>query len=42
MASVNFDLIIVGAGCVGVSAAYYAVKEGKSVCLIEKGKIGSD
>ena len=37
----NFDLVIVGAGCVGMAAAYYAVKEGKKVCLIEKGIIGS-
>lgn len=38
----NFDLIIVGAGCVGIAAAYYAITEGKKVCLLEKGKIGSN
>jgi glycine/D-amino acid oxidase-like deaminating enzyme len=37
-----FDLVIVGAGCVGVAAAYYAVQKGWSVCLIESQGVNSD
>ena len=37
----NFDLVIVGAGAVGMAAAYYAVKAGRKVCLIESASIGS-
>lgn len=37
-----YDLVIVGAGCVGMAAAYYAVQKGWSVCLVESQGIGSD
>lgn len=42
-----YDLVIVGAGCVGMAAAYYGLKKEKetdpqwSVCLIESQEIGS-
>ncbi len=31
----QFDLIIIGAGCVGMAAAYYAIKKEKKVCIVE-------
>ncbi len=37
----QFDLIIIGAGCVGMAAAYYAIKKGKKVCIVESQTIGS-
>lgn len=37
----QFDLIIIGAGCVGMAAAYYALKSGKKVCVVESQTIGS-
>lgn len=40
-----YDLVIIGAGCVGIAAAYYAIKDKKSlnkICLIDKGKIGKE
>ena len=37
----TYDLVIVGAGCMGVAAAYYAVKRGiTSICIIEQSQIG--
>lgn len=38
--SEKFDLVIIGAGCVGMAAAYYALKMNKTVCIIEKDIIG--
>jgi len=38
----NYDLVIVGAGCVGVAAAYYALKSNQTVALIESSDIYSD
>jgi len=37
----NYDLIIIGGGIVGASAAYYASKENLNVLLIEKDSIAS-
>ena len=43
----DYDLVIIGAGCVGVAAAYYALKDLKgtenqlSVALIERSDIFS-
>jgi glycine/D-amino acid oxidase-like deaminating enzyme len=37
-----YDLIIVGAGCLGVAAAQYASSIGQSVCLIESQQIDSE
>ena len=34
----DFDVIVVGAGCAGASAAYTAAKLGKSVLVIERGE----
>lgn len=39
---INVDLVIIGAGCVGMAAAYYALKSNKTVCIIEKSKIDSE
>ena len=36
-----YDIVIIGGGIVGCSAAYYASKEGKKVLLIEKDSIAS-
>ena len=39
----NYDLVIIGAGCMGIAASYYAIKSGiKNVCIIERALIGSD
>jgi D-amino-acid dehydrogenase len=32
----EFDVIVLGAGVVGVNAAYFALREGKSVCVIDR------
>jgi glycine/D-amino acid oxidase-like deaminating enzyme len=32
----NFDLIVVGAGIVGLAHAYTAAKRGLSVCVVER------
>ena len=37
----EYDLVIIGAGCVGMAMAYTARKEGKKCLLLEKQKIGS-
>jgi thioredoxin reductase (NADPH) len=34
------DLIIIGAGCAGLTAALYAARAGKSVLIFEKESIG--
>jgi D-amino-acid dehydrogenase len=31
----DFDVIVLGAGVVGINTAYYALREGKSVCVID-------
>ena len=36
-----YDLIIVGAGCMGAAMAYHARKNGKTCLLLEKESIGS-
>ncbi|MHC8288045.1 NAD(P)/FAD-dependent oxidoreductase [Pseudomonas sp. XS1P51] len=36
------DVVVIGGGIVGVSAAYYLAKKGHSVALIEKGKIAAE
>ncbi len=39
--SQNYDIIVIGAGCGGLSAALCAAKEGKKVLIIERGsKVG--
>lgn len=37
--SESYDLLILGAGCVGMAAAYYAAKMNKRVCVVERGAI---
>ncbi|MBS1063461.1 FAD-binding oxidoreductase [Gluconobacter wancherniae] len=36
------DVVIVGAGIVGVSAAYWLAREGMKVVLLEKGSVGAE
>ena len=36
------DCVVIGAGIVGVSAAYWLARAGKSVVLLEKGTIGAE
>ena len=35
----NVDVVIVGAGIVGASCAYYAARDGLSVCVVDRGPI---
>src|SRR5438552_6085090 len=42
MATHDFDLVIVGAGSGGLTAAGFAVQLGAKVALIEKNRIGGD
>jgi pyruvate/2-oxoglutarate dehydrogenase complex dihydrolipoamide dehydrogenase (E3) component len=42
MAESNYDLIIIGAGSGGLTAADFAVKLGARVALVEKSRIGGD
>lgn len=37
----QFDVVVVGAGITGVTAAYLLKRAGKKVCLIERDRIGS-
>ncbi|MDI5936096.1 MAG: FAD-binding oxidoreductase [Halomonas sp.] len=36
------DAVIIGGGIIGVCAAYYLVRQGLSVALLEKGRIGAE
>ena len=36
----NFDVLIVGGGVAGMTAAIYAKRRGKNVCIIEKFALG--
>jgi len=38
----NYDLIIIGGGSTGLTAARFAVQLGKKVALVEKDRMGSD
>lgn len=40
MKSKAFDVVVVGGGIIGTSAAYYLARSGKRVALLEKGIIG--
>src|SRR6202035_1172650 len=35
------DVVVIGGGVIGVSAAYHLAKKGHSVALIEKGHVGA-
>ena len=37
----RFDVVVIGGGIVGVTAAYLLKKAGKSVCLLERDRLGS-
>ncbi len=37
---VKADLVVVGAGCTGLAAALYAAKAGRSVVVLEAGRVG--
>src|SRR5258708_20459166 len=36
------DVVVIGGGIIGVAAAYFLAKKGRSVALIEKGRIGAE
>lgn len=36
---VNYDVVVVGAGIVGASCAYYAARDGLSVCVVDRGPL---
>ncbi len=38
MADTDFDIIIIGSGCAGATAAYVAASAGKSVLVVERGE----
>ncbi|WP_339760917.1 FAD-binding oxidoreductase [uncultured Hoeflea sp.] len=42
MLPASADCVVIGAGIVGVSAAYWLARAGKSVVLLEKGMIGAE
>jgi len=42
MATANYDLVIIGAGSAGLTAASFAVQLGRRVALVEKDRIGGD
>ena len=37
---VEADLVVVGGGCTGLSAAFHAAERGLKVVLLERGKVG--
>ncbi len=39
---VTADVVVIGGGIVGVSAAYYLARRGVKVALVEKGRIGAE
>jgi len=39
--SASFDVVVIGGGITGLSAAYFLKEAGKKVCLLERGHIGS-
>ncbi len=40
MEETNFDIVIIGAGTAGMTAAIYAARAGKTVLLLEEGAVG--
>ena len=36
------DVVVIGAGVVGTSTAYFLAKQGKRVALIEKGRVAGE
>jgi glycine/D-amino acid oxidase-like deaminating enzyme len=38
----RYDVLILGAGVIGASVAYYAKKAGMHVALVDKGKVASE
>lgn len=36
------DVVVIGGGVIGVSAAYHLAKKGHSVALVEKGHVGGE
>jgi D-amino-acid dehydrogenase len=36
MASQEFDVVVLGAGVVGINSAYFALQHGKSVCVVDR------
>lgn len=36
------DVVVIGGGVIGVSAAYHLAKKGHSVALLEKGHVGGE
>jgi glycine/D-amino acid oxidase-like deaminating enzyme len=36
------DVVVIGGGVIGVSAAYHLAKKGRSVAVIEKGHVGAE
>ncbi|MDI9390632.1 MAG: FAD-binding oxidoreductase [Synergistota bacterium] len=37
----GYDAIVIGAGIIGLSCAYYLTKAGKRVLVLERGQVGS-
>ena len=40
--SSTYDIIVIGGGSAGLTAAKFAATFGKSVCLVESNKVGGD
>ena len=42
MANQSYDLVVIGAGSAGLTAAEFSAQLGLRVALVEKGRIGGD
>jgi len=39
---VDYDVVVVGGGVVGLSIAYYLVREGLKVLVLDRGRVGGE
>jgi glycine/D-amino acid oxidase-like deaminating enzyme len=42
MTNSTYDSVVIGAGIIGISTAYFLAKAGQRVCVVEKGTIGGE
>ena len=39
---VDYDVVVVGGGVVGLSIAYYLVRDGLKVLVLDRGRVGGE